>query len=60
VQALAADCGRLSVVTQGRRIQRAAQILCLVWSKGLRLCACNLLTEYNKEEDLVDVAPGWG
>jgi hypothetical protein len=24
------------------------------------LCACNRLTEDNKEEELVDVAPGWG
>jgi hypothetical protein len=26
----------------------------------LRLCACNRLLEDNKEEELVDIAPGWG
>ena len=26
----------------------------------LRLYACNSLTKENKEEELVDVAPGWG
>jgi hypothetical protein len=33
-------------------------VLCGV--RSLRLCACNQLTEDNKEEELVDVAPGWG
>ena len=33
-------------------------VLCKV--RVLRLCACNRLTEDNKEEELVDVALGWG
>jgi hypothetical protein len=33
-------------------------VMCRV--RVLRLFACNRLTEDNKEEELVDVAPGWG
>jgi hypothetical protein len=35
-----------------------SSVLCRV--RFLRLFACNRLTEDNKEEDLVDVASGWG
>ena len=34
--------------------------LCPMRSRVLRICACNRLTKDNKEEELVDVAPGWG
>jgi hypothetical protein len=54
------DCEGLFVVTQGRRIYRAAQIFYPMWRRVLRICACNLLKKANKEEDLVDVALGWG
>jgi hypothetical protein len=37
---------------------RRSPVLCGV--RVLRLCACNLIEEANKEEELVDVAPGWG
>jgi hypothetical protein len=37
------------------------QISCPMQSRILFLCACNLLTKDNRrEEELVDVAPGWG
>jgi hypothetical protein len=41
-------------------LAECAQISCPLWSKISWLCACRRLTEINKEEELVDVAPGWG
>jgi hypothetical protein len=37
-----------------------AQISCLLRSRILMLCACKKLDKDNKEEELVDIAPGWG
>jgi hypothetical protein len=43
---------------EGSSELRRSFVLCGI--RFLRLCACNRLTEDNKEEELVDVAPGWG
>jgi hypothetical protein len=43
---------------EGSSELRRSFVMCGV--RVLRLCPCNQLTEDNKEEDLVDVALGWG
>jgi hypothetical protein len=43
---------------EGSSKLRRSSVLCKV--RAFRLCACNLLTKDNKEEELVDVAQGGG
>jgi hypothetical protein len=42
-------------------LAKCVQISCLMRSRILWLCACRRLTkDNNREEELVDIAPGWG
>jgi hypothetical protein len=40
-------------------LAECAQISYLLWSRIWMLCSCKKLENDNKEEELVDVAPGW-
>jgi len=60
VQGIVTGFEVIFAIMQGRRILRGVQISYPKRSRVLRLYADNQLSEENKEEELVDVAPGWG
>jgi hypothetical protein len=63
VELSASDCKRLwkdLCCNIGKEDLARCTISCPLRSKISWLCACRRLTERNKEEELVDIAPGWG
>jgi hypothetical protein len=61
VQVIVRDYEEALCCNSGKEdLVECAKISCPLWSKIPWLCACRILAERNKEEELVDVAPGWG
>ena len=56
------DCERICAKPSlGKKdMGRCAQISCPMWSRFFVALCMYLIEESNKEEELVDVSPGWG